>query len=413
MEYGLIGEKLVHSYSPQIHALLADYSYELCPLPAEMLHGFMQKKDFRGINVTIPYKKAVIPYCDRLSSDASEIQAVNTIVKESDGSLTGHNTDVYGFMSMLDAADICPEGKKAVILGSGGTSQTAQIALRRMHARETVVISRTGENDYSALYTKHADAQLLVNTTPVGMFPHNGVSPVDLDRLPNVESVADVIYNPEKTALILQAQQKGLKTVSGLHMLVAQARKAAELFTRIAIDGAKDQQIMQKIKEQTLNLILIGMPGCGKTTVGKLVAQSTNRPLIDTDHEIEKLAGKTIPEIFAQDGEKAFRDLEEKVILHACSSQGAVITTGGGAILRPANRLAMASNGRICMMYRPLDQLSREGRPLSKNAQTVERLWQDRKELYCKTADYQVDNTADPKQAASMILEGFYEAVGH
>lgn len=413
MEYGLIGEKLVHSYSPQIHAQLGQYEYSLFPIPTEALHHFMMQKEFKGINVTIPYKKAVIPYCDHLSDDAMEIQAVNTIVKNADGTLTGHNTDIYGFISMLEAAGIFPKGKKAVILGSGGTSHTAQIALTRMQAKEIVVISRNGENNYQSLYEKHADAQLLVNTTPVGMYPHNGLSPADLNRLPNVDSVADVIYNPEKTALILQAQEKGLKTVSGLHMLVAQARKAAELFTGTSIDACMDHKIMQDIKKQTLNLIIIGMPGCGKTTIGKLVAQSMNRPLIDTDQEIERLSGKTIPEIFAQDGEEAFRELEEKVILQTCSMQGAVITTGGGAILRQSNCLAMASNGRVCMLCRPLDQLSKEGRPLSKDAKAIEALWKARKDLYIKTADYQVQNTSDPVQTTRLTLEGFYEAVSH
>ena len=413
MEYGLIGEKLIHSYSPQIHAQLGPYEYELFPMPPEKLHDFMHKKLFKGINVTIPYKKAVIPYCDHLSPDAAEIQAVNTIVKNSDGTLTGHNTDIFGFMTMLEAAGIEPKDKKAVILGSGGTSLTAQIALKRMRAREIVVISRNGPDDYQSLYEKHADAQLLVNTTPVGMYPRNGISPVDLNLLPNVESVADVIYNPEKTALILQAMEKGLKTVSGLHMLVAQARKAAELFTGTAIDVKKDLQIVHKIKEQMLNLVLIGMPGCGKSTIGKMVAQAMNRPLIDTDQEIEKLAGKTIPEIFAQDGEEAFRAMEERVVLQACSQQGAVITTGGGAILRKPNRLAMASNSRVCMLCRPLDQLSKEGRPLSKDAEALESLWQERKDLYFNTADFQIHNTTDPQQTACRTLEGFYEAVGH
>lgn len=413
MEYGLIGEKLIHSYSPQIHAQLGSYDYKLFPMPPDALHGFMMQKEFKGINVTIPYKKAVIPYCDHLSPDAAEIQAVNTIVKNPDGTLTGHNTDICGFMTMLEAAGICPKGKKAVILGSGGTSQTAQIALKRMQAREIVVISRNGPDNYQSLYEKHADAQLLINTTPVGMYPQNGMSPADLNLLPNVDSVADVIYNPEKTALILQAKEKGLKNVSGLHMLVAQARKAAELFTGTAIDVKKDLQIVHKIKEQMLNLVFIGMPGCGKTTIGKIVAQAMNRPLIDTDQEIEKLAGKTIPEIFAQDGEEAFRSMEEKVVLQACSRQGAVITTGGGAILRKSNRLVMVSNSRVCMLCRPLDQLSKEGRPLSKDAKALETLWRERKDLYLNTADFRIHNTTDPQETAHRTLEGFYEAVGH
>lgn len=413
MEYGLIGEKLGHSYSPQIHAMLGDYPYYLWPMPPESLHDFMKKKGFQGINVTIPYKEAVIPYCDQLSPEAAEIQAVNTIVKHADGKLTGFNTDIYGFIAMLESAGISAEGKKAVILGSGGTSRTAQIALKRMHASEIVVISRTGENNYQALYEKHADARLLVNTTPVGMYPNNGVSPVDLDRLPCLDSVADVIYNPEKTLLILNAQERGIKTVSGLHMLVAQARKAAELFTGNTIDISADHSIIRKIKNETLNLILIGMPGCGKSTIGSIIAEMTGKQLIDTDQKIEEIAGKTIPQIFAEDGEAAFRDLEERVMGQVCSVQGAIITTGGGAVLRRQNRLSMASNGRVCMLHRELEQLSREGRPLSSGADALAKLWQERQPLYLATADYQVMNMNTPKQAATAALEGFYEAVGH
>ena len=413
MEYGLIGEKLGHSYSPQIHNMLADYRYELCPVSPENLHSFMTAKDFCGINVTIPYKKAVIPYCDHLSDEAKEIQAVNTIVKLPSGSLVGHNTDVYGFITMLKNAGISVRGKKAVILGSGGTSLTAQAALRRMNADKIIVISRSGENNYQALYEKHADAQVLVNTTPVGMYPNNGQSPVDIDKLPCLDSVADVIYNPEKTALILQAQQKGLKTASGLPMLVAQARKAAEFFTGTVIDENVDAAIIQEIKKQTLNLVLIGMPGCGKTTIGNMLADATNRPLVDTDEEIIKLAGKSIPEIFAQEGENHFRDLETQVIEKVSAMQGAIITTGGGAILRKENRLSMGSNGRICLLLRPLDQLAKEGRPLSSGINAVENLWNSRKDLYMNTADYIVENVNEPTITVRLALEGFYEAAGH
>ena len=412
MEYGLIGEKLGHSYSPQIHAMLGNYSYHLLPMPPECLHEFMENKAFRGINVTIPYKQAVIPYCQQLSDDAAEIQAVNTIVRQADGSLAGYNTDIDGFIAMLESAGISVAGKKAVILGSGGTSRTARVALKRMHAGEIVVISRTGENNYQTLYEKHGDAGLLVNTTPVGMYPNNGVSPVDLDRLPRLDSVADVIYNPEKTMLILEAQQRGLRTVSGLHMLVAQARKAAELFTGKTICAEADLPIIRKIKAETLNLVLIGMPGCGKTTIGGIIAEMTGRQLIDTDREIERIAGKSIPQIFSQDGETAFRDLEETVIRNACSQQGKVITTGGGAVLRRANRLSMASNGRVCMLNRPMEHLATEGRPLSKSTDALHVLWKERKPLYLAAADYQVMNTDAPQQAAIQALEGFYEAVG-
>ena len=413
MEYGLIGEKLVHSYSPQIHALLADNDYILCPLPKEQLHAFMTTASFKGINVTIPYKKDVVPYCSALSEDAKEIGCVNTIVKRPDGTLFGHNTDVAGFINMLQHAGIKAAGKKAVILGSGGTSLTASIALKRLKAKEFVVISRSGENNYAALYEKHRDAQLLVNTTPVGMYPGNGQSPADLSRLPHLESVADVIYNPEKTALILQAEMLGLKTVSGLYMLVSQARKAAEMFTGQSIPEEKDAAITAVIKQQTLNLVLIGMPGCGKTTIGQALAEKMNRPLVDTDRLIEEKAGKTIPQIFAQDGEDYFRSLETQVLREACAMQGCVITTGGGAVLKEENRLAMCQNGRVCLVQRPLELLARDGRPLSQGDHAIENLWNQRKVLYELAADYVIENNDTVAAATNAAMEGFYEAAGH
>lgn len=413
MEYGLIGEKLVHSYSPQIHALLADYDYILCPLPKEQLHTFMTDASFKGINVTIPYKKDVVPYCSALSEDAKEIGCVNTIVKRPDGTLFGHNTDIAGFINMLQHAGIEAAGKKTVILGSGGTSLTASIALKRLKAKEVVVISRSGENNYAALYEKHRDAQLLVNTTPVGMYPGNGQSPADLSRLPHLESVADVIYNPEKTALILQAEMLGLKTVSGLYMLVSQARKASEMFTGQSIPEEKDAAITAVIKQQTLNLVLIGMPGCGKTTIGQALAEKMNRPLVDTDRLIEEKAGKTIPQIFAQDGEDYFRSLETQVLREACAMQGCVITTGGGAVLKEENRLAMCQNGRVCLIQRPLELLARDGRPLSQGDHAIENLWNQRKALYELAADYVIENNDTVATATNAAMEGFYETAGH
>lgn len=413
MEYGLIGEKLGHSYSPQIHAQLAQYHYVLHPVARNELHAFMKEADFKGINVTIPYKKDVIPYCASLSDDAREIGCVNTIVKQPDGSLFGHNTDIAGFTRMLQHAGIEPDGKKAVILGSGGTSLTASIALKRMGACEIVVISRSGENNYTALYEKHADAELLVNTTPVGMFPNNGQSPADLSKLPALESVVDVIYNPEKTALIQQAQALGMKTVSGLYMLVSQARHAAELFTGAPIDPCMDELIVAAIKKETLNLVLAGMPGCGKSTLGQLLAKEMNRPLLDTDSMVEQTAGKTIPEIFEQDGEEAFRALETLAVQKACSLQGHIITTGGGAILKDENRMAMKQNGRVCVIERPLELLARNGRPLSQGENALENLWQKREPYYRKTADFSVLNAGEIETAVQAIMEGFYEAADH
>ena len=413
MEYGLIGEKLGHSYSQMIHARLADYRYELKEVAPERLDAFIEARNFRGLNVTIPYKQAVMKHCAELSPEAMEVGSVNTLIVRPDGSLFGHNTDIDGFIYMLRRGEIDPAGAKAVILGSGGTSLTARAALTRLGAREIVTVSRKGPVDYAALYAEHADAEILVNATPVGMYPKNGASPVELDRLPKVRGVADVIYNPEKTALILAAQAKGIPAVLGLSMLVAQAREAAELFAGHAIPAGRVEDIVSEIGAQTLNLILIGMPGCGKSTLGQAVAAALQREFVDCDAEIVRRAGKSIPEIFAQDGEGAFRALESGVLADVCRGHGLVISTGGGAVLRAENRDAMRQNGRVCLIRRALALLPRDGRPLSASEDAVARLWEARRAAYETAADFPVENDGTVEEAAEKIREGFYEAAHH
>ena len=413
MEYGLIGEKLGHSYSQMIHARLADYRYELKEVATERLDAFIEARNFRGLNVTIPYKQAVMKHCAELSPEAMEVGSVNTLIVRPDGSLYGHNTDIDGFIYMLRRGEIDPAGAKAVILGSGGTSLTARAALTRLGAREIVTVSRKGPGDYAALYAEHADAEILVNATPVGMYPKNGASPVELDRLPKVRGVADVIYNPEKTALILAAQAKGIPAVSGLSMLVAQAREAAELFAGHAIPAGRVEDIVSEIGAQTLNLILVGMPGCGKSTLGQAVAAALQREFVDCDAEIVRRAGKSIPEIFAQDGEGAFRALESGVLADVCRGHGLVISTGGGAVLRAENRDAMRQNGRVCLIRRALALLPRDGRPLSASEDAVARLWEARRAAYETAADFPVENDGTVEEAAEKIREGFYEAAHH
>lgn len=413
MEYGLIGEKLGHSYSQMIHARLADYRYELKEVALERLDAFIEARNFRGLNVTIPYKQAVMKHCAELSPEAMEVGSVNTLIVRPDGSLFGHNTDIDGFIYMLRRGEIDPAGAKAVILGSGGTSLTARAALTRLGAREIVTVSRKGPVDYAALYAEHADAEILVNATPVGMYPKNGASPVELDRLPKVRGVADVIYNPEKTALILAAQAKGIPAVSGLSMLVAQAREAAELFAGHAIPAGRVEDIVSEIGAQTLNLILVGMPGCGKSTLGQAVAAALQREFVDCDAEIVRRAGKSIPEIFAQDGEDAFRALESGVLADVCRGHGLVISTGGGAVLRAENRDAMRQNGRVCLIRRALALLPRDGRPLSASEDAVARLWEARRAAYETAADFPVENDGTVEEAAEKIREGFYEAAHH
>lgn len=413
MEYGLIGEKLGHSYSQMIHARLADYRYELKEVAPERLDAFIEARNFRGLNITIPYKQAVMKHCAELSPEAMEVGSVNTLIVRPDGSLFGHNTDIDGFIYMLRRGEIDPAGAKAVILGSGGTSLTARAALTRLGAREIVTVSRKGPVDYAALYAEHADAEILVNATPVGMYPKNGASPVELDRLPKVRGVADVIYNPEKTALILAARAKGIPAVSGLSMLVAQAREAAELFAGHAIPAGRVEDIVSEIGAQTLNLILVGMPGCGKSTLGQAVAAALQREFVDCDAEIVRRAGKSIPEIFAQDGEGAFRALESGVLADVCRGHGLVISTGGGAVLRAENRDAMRQNGRVCLIRRALALLPRDGRPLSASEDAVARLWEARRAAYETAADFPVENDGTVEEAAEKIREGFYEAAHH
>ena len=413
MEYGLIGEKLGHSYSQMIHERLADYRYELKEVAPERLDAFIEARTFRGLNVTIPYKQAVMKHCAELSPEAMEVGSVNTLIVRPDGSLFGHNTDIDGFIYMLRRGEIDPAGAKAVILGSGGTSLTARAALTRLGAREIVTVSRKGPVDYAALYAEHADAEILVNATPVGMYPKNGESPVELDRLPKVRGVADVIYNPEKTALILAAQAKSIPAVSGLSMLVAQAREAAELFAGHAIPAGRVEDIVSEIGAQTLNLILVGMPGCGKSTLGQAVAAALQREFVDCDAEIVRRAGKSIPEIFAQDGEGAFRALESGVLADVCRGHGLVISTGGGAVLRTENRDAMRQNGRVCLIRRALALLPRDGRPLSASEDAVARLWEARRAAYETAADFPVENDGTVEEAAEKIREGFYEAAHH
>lgn len=413
MEYGLIGEKLGHSYSVPIHNQLANYDYVLREVSPDALDAFMRERDFRGINVTIPYKQAVMPYCAELSDAAREVGCVNTIVARGDGSLYGHNTDIGGFIYMLRGAGIDPAGRKAVVMGSGGTSLTARAALRRLKAREIVVVSRSGPVDYEALYRDHADAEILINTTPVGMYPKTGISPADIKRLPNLMGVADVIYNPERTALIADARERGIPAVSGLSMLVAQAREAAELFAGREIPAEMVNRVCARIHADTLNLVLVGMPGCGKSTMGRRLAVAMGREFVDCDEEIERRAGMSIPEIFAKHGEKYFRDLESQVVSDVCKGARLVIATGGGAVIRPENRRAMGQNGRACFIRRDVAALPRSGRPLSSSEDAVARLWEERRAIYAQAADFTVNNDRPVDEVANNIREAFYEAVGN
>lgn len=412
MEYGLIGAKLGHSYSVPIHAQLGDYDYRLYERTEAEFIELMRRRDFRGLNVTIPYKKLALELCDALSDTAREVGSVNTVVRRPDGSLYGHNTDIGGFIGLARKAGVEIAGKKAVILGSGGTSLTAQTACRHLGAREIVVVSRKGPVDYEALYRDHADTQVLINTTPVGMYPNNGKSAADIERLPNLTGVLDVIYNPDRTALILDAQARGLPCAGGLYMLVGQAREAAELFTGRAIPETETERIHALLRGEALNAVLVGMPGCGKSSVGKALARRMGRPFVDCDGEIAKRAGKPIPEIFAQDGEGAFRALEAAVIADVCREKGQVVATGGGAVLREDNVRAMRQNGAVLLIERDLDALSMDGRPLSTSRQALEQMRKARQPKYAAASDAVIDNNAALEGAVERARGAFYEAAG-
>lgn len=399
-EYGLLGETLGHSFSPQLHKALAGYEYRLLPTPRHALEELFIKRNFRGLNVTIPYKQAVIPLCDEVDPRAAAIGAVNTVVNWA-GHLTGYNTDIDGLIYMARRAGVELAGKKVLILGSGGTSRTAQAAARELNAAEIVVISRSGEDNYENL-CRHADAEVIINTTPVGMYPHAGIAPVDLSLFPHLTGVLDVVYNPLRTALIMQAEARGIPCSCGLPMLAAQAWRAAELFTDTKISARKMEQVLADLTAQLENIILIGMPGCGKTSIGSRLAQKLGREHIDLDCMIEAKAGKPIPAIFAEDGETAFRTLETQCVREAGQKTGCVISTGGGVVTREGNYAPLHQNGVLIHLTRSLDQLPTEGRPISQKT-NLRALWQQRKALYEHFADLTIDNNGTPEETLASI----------
>lgn len=398
---GLLGEKLGHSYSPQIHALLADYSYQLYPCPREQLDAFLRRGEWDALNVTIPYKKDVVPYCTVLSDTAKRLGSVNTLVRLPDGGLLGDNTDAFGFEQMLAQSGIEVGGKKVLVLGSGGASVTVCHVLQQ-HGAQTVVISRTGEDNYQNLH-RHADARLIVNTTPVGMFPDNGQSPLDLSAFAALEGVLDVIYNPARTALLMQAQQRGLVAVNGLRMLVAQAKRSSEIFTGKTLPDDEIDRVERALADAMQNIVLIGMPGCGKSTVAALLGQRLGRPVYEADELIAQKAGMSISEIFATHGEAYFRDLETQVLAELGKLSGAVISTGGGCVLHRRNYPLLHQNGRIVWLQRDIDKLARDGRPLSQGADLAA-MYRERAPLYASFADDTVAVNEDPAQAAAAIM---------
>lgn len=400
---GLIGEKLGHSFSPAIHGKLADYEYKLYELSPEQVGPFLEKKEYDGLNVTIPYKKTVIPYCDELTEAAKSIGSVNTIVKRPDGTLLGHNTDYDGFMWLLKNAGAEVKGKKAVVLGTGGASVTVQAALRDLGAAQVVVVSRSGEDNYENI-ARHSDAKILVNATPVGMYPKTGVSPVNLDVFTALEGVFDVVYNPAKTQLLLEAEKRGIPCANGLGMLVAQAKAACERFTGQPIADEKVYTIKAEMERNTRNVMLIGMPGCGKSTVGAALAEKLGRKLVDVDERIVEMVGCSIPEIFLKDGEEGFRQIEHQALCEVSKESGLVIATGGGVVTRPENLDPMRQNSLIVWLLRDLSLLPKDGRPLSQTNSLTE-MFKVREPLYRAAADCIADNNGSLEDTLKQIME--------
>ncbi|MCF2663040.1 shikimate kinase [Oscillibacter valericigenes] len=408
--FGLLGRRLGHSWSVPIHTALGCEGYRLIELDPEELEGFLRQPDIGGLNVTIPYKRDVMPFCDIIDPMAQAIGSVNTLTRRADGKLYAFNTDAAGFRWMAERAGISFQSKKAVILGSGGASLTAQACAKAMGAREVVVISRSGPDNYGNL-DRHADADIVVNTTPVGMFPNTGVSPVDLAAFPRCSGVLDVVYNPRRTALLLQAEELGIPCSDGLPMLVAQAKAAEEHFFEKAIPDSENERILALLRRECTNIVLIGMPGCGKTTVGQALAALTGREAIDIDQRIVEKAGRSIPEIFAAEGEAAFRALEREVTAEVGKLSGKILLTGGGVVKDRRNYAPLHQNGRIYQLVRNLDALSTDGRPLSQGAD-LSAMWAERAPLYTAFRDAAMDNNGTVEDTAAAIWRDFCENSG-
>lgn len=410
MKYGLIGEHLGHSFSREIHMKFRDYEYELCEVSPKDFDAFMMKRDFLAINVTIPYKELVVPYLYYIDDKAKEIGAVNTVVNRG-GKLYGYNTDFLGMRALLSHAGISLENRKVAVLGTGGTSKTAVAVARDGGALGTVKVSRRRCEDaitYAELYKDFSDVEIIINTTPSGMYPNNYTCPIDLSRLPNLLGVIDAVYNPVRTLLVSEAMRRGIPAKGGLYMLVEQAVRASEYFLDDKAPEGIVDKIYRELKEKKENIVLIGMPASGKSTVGKIIAERLSRELIDTDSEIVKSAGIAIPEIFEKSGEEHFRNLESEVIFEVAKNSGAVIATGGGAVLRCENIYALKENGRVYFIDRPLDKLiPTEDRPLSKTREAIEKRFNERYEIYRSSADVIIDGDGSPYDVAERILGDF------
>jgi shikimate dehydrogenase len=405
MKCGLLGKTLKHSYSKIIHNLLFSYEYNLYEREENEVKDFIFS-DIDAFNVTIPYKQTVMPYLDEIDKDALSIGAVNTVVKKG-GKTYGYNTDFYGLKYLILSSKVEVKGKTAMILGNGATKKTAEKVLTSLGVKEILTVSRTGDINYQNCYQYSVD--IIVNTTPVGTYPNSYSSPIKLEKFNNLSLVVDVIYNPLTTDLVYQAKKRNIPAVNGLKMLVAQAKYAGELFLGKTINPTDyDEEIetvTKKVARLTENIVLVGMPGCGKTTIGKILAEKLNKEFVDTDELVVKLAGQTIPEIFAEQGEEKFREYEKEAVLIAGNFRNAVISTGGGVVKNIENKKPLSLNGKIVYIKRELSQLSIGGRPLSKNREELEKLYNERKDKYCDFVFAFVFNDKTPSDTAMEIIK--------
>lgn len=411
MKYGLIGEKLSHSFSKEIHEQLADYSYELCEIARDDLASFMQNRDFCAINVTMPYKKDVIPFLDEISNEAKELQAVNVIVNK-DGRLCGFNTDYIGMKEQILRTGYDMQAKKVLVLGTGGASRVSALVAKHLLAKDVLLVSRKKSDNtitYDEAYSLHSDVDVIINGTPVGMYPNCENTPIDISKFSKLSAFFDAVYNPLRTVAVLEAKKRGLVAEGGLYMLVSQAVSAVELFIDTKIDKSKTEDVYYNIGKSKENVVLIGMPSSGKTTVGAILAKSMDKKLIDLDDEIEKRIGSTIAEFFKSHTEKEFRDIESEVTKNISKQNGIVIATGGGCILREENVNALKSNGRLYFIDRSLENLiPTDSRPLATKRSDIEALYNARYNIYSSVCDVKIDGNLSPETEANLIKEEFY-----
>lgn len=408
MKYGLIAEKVGHSFSADIHKRLFGYDYELKAISRNSLEEFLKIREFDAVNVTIPYKEAVIAHLDYVNPKALEIGAVNTVVKR-DGKLYGYNTDFMGMIAMITREGIAIKDKKVIVLGSGGTSKTALFVARELGCAEVYRVSRSGRDGcitYEGARSSHSDAEVIINTTPCGMFPETGVAAVNVNDYPSLEAVVDAVYNPLRSKLVTDALNKGIKAVGGLYMLVAQAAYAAELFVDKTVEKERVDDIYRDMLASKQNVVIVGMPGCGKTSTGKLIAEALGFQFIDTDKEIETRTGRTPNEIITESGEPAFRDIESEVIKEVSKLQSRVISTGGGSILRKENIDNLRSNGRIYFLDRDIESLCiTSDRPLSSTYESLKKRYDERYDIYCSCCDKRIVAVDGKQLNANAILE--------